>query len=279
VSQTDGRKGDRMSETLANPFTHYFRQRAAHGCTIAELVDLRIGQWIFMYVVLQALPMLACDAPKLKWTKGVEYFLCEPPRGGVPWANPNAAGVSANAGAGRTWFSVGEGGGVVSLPSDVVEHGVEGIYRRSHCWVMAEHWTRQNPILNTALHEQEAMNAAGMATPSRNSAEGLPPPPPPGALLNLPGSRSSSRDRSTQRNSSLGIGLEALPLPPGVTPDGPATSYSPGAYGSPVGLAAGGSRPVTPSNERPKSAHVVDSAKTFDAILANVGQDQKKKKR
>ena len=112
-------------------------------------------------VVLQALPMLALDAPGLKWTQGVEYFLCEPPRGGVPWANGNAQ--VAGAGSGRTWFSISESGGVVNLPSDIVEHGVEGIYRRSHCWVMAEHWTAQNPILNSALHEQEAMNAAVIA--------------------------------------------------------------------------------------------------------------------
>ncbi len=277
-------------DAKVTPFVDMFREmekRAAHGCTIAEMVDLRIGQWIFMYVVLQALPMLACDAPGLKWTKGVEYFLCEPPRGGVPWANPNAAGVGANAGGSRTWFSVGEGGGVVSLPSDVVEHGVEGIYRRSHCWVMAEHWTKQNPILNNALHEQEDMNVNAMA-PGRTSADGLPAPPPPGALLDPGASRQSSRDRS-KRHSSLGIGLEALPLPMGVTPDGPAPSgyppsaggyASPGGYMTPGGYASpAGSRPVTPNGDRPKSAHVVDSAKTFDAILANSGQDQKKKKR
>ncbi|KAK5164582.1 uncharacterized protein LTR77_009788 [Saxophila tyrrhenica] len=266
-------------DAKVTPFVDMFREmekRAAHGCTIAELVDLRIGQWIFMYVVLQALPMLACDAPGLKWTKGVEYFLCEPPRGGVPWANPNAAGVGASAGGSRTWFSVGEGGGVVSLPSDVVEHGVEGIYRRSHCWVMAEQWTKQNPIMNEALHEQEAMNAA--ALPSRTSTEGLPAPGPPGGLLNPEKNRVSSRDRASHRHSSLGIGLEALPLPMGVTPDGAMPSGYPqsaGGYGgSPVG-----SRPVTPNNERPKSAHVVDSAKTFDAILASANVDQGKKKK
>lgn len=263
-------------DARVTPFVNMFRemeQRAAHGCTISEMVDLRIGQWIFMYVVLQALPMLACDAPGLKWTRGVEYFLCEPPRGGVPWANPNAAGAQANAGAGRTWFTIEGGGGVVSLPSDVVQHGVEGIYRRSHCWQMAELWTKQNPIMNTALHEQEAMNA-GMMAPPRTSADGLPAPPPPGALLDPnAGSRSSSRDRSSKRVSSLGIGLEALPLPVGVNPDGPVPSgYAPSG---PVG----GSRPVTPDSSRPRSAHVVDSAKTFDAILANVPQDEKKKKK
>jgi hypothetical protein len=268
-------------DAIATPFVNMFRemeQRAANGCTIGEMVDLRIGQWIFMYVVLQALPMLAIDAPGLKWTRGVEYFLCEPPRGGVPWANPNAAGSGlGNVGAGRAWFSVGDGGGVVSLPSDLVQHGVEGIFRRSHCWVKAEEWTQQNPILNTALHEHEAINSAGSA-PSNTSADGLPPPPPSNALLNPSGSRPGSRDRSTQRYSSLG--LEALPLPPGVTPDGSAPGYGPSSgYGTPTAGSRPGSRPGTPEGSRPKSAHVVDSAKTFDAILANVGQDQTKKKK
>ena len=274
-------------DALVTPFVDAFREmekRAAHGCTIPELADLRIGQWIFMYVVLQALPMLAVDAPSLKWTKGVEYFLCEPPRSGVPWANPNASGGAglAGAGGGRTWFSVGEGGGVVSLPSDIVEHGVEGIYRRSHCWVMAEKWTRENPIMNSALHEQETINTS-LPGSARTSADGLPAPPLSNSLLS-PDSGAGSRpsSRQSKRNSSLGIGLEALPLPVGVTPDGSApTGYapawapgqSPSGYrtnspGSPGGLRSG-----TPTRERPKSTHAVDASKTFDAILASVGQD------
>ena len=262
-------------DAVVTPFVDAFRameRRAAHGCTIPELVDLRMGQWIFMYVVLQALPMLACDAPGLKWTRGAEYFLCEPPRSGVPWANPNAAGPGlANAGGGRTWFSVGEGGGVVSLPSDVVEHGVEGIYRRSHCWVAAEKWTRENPILNSALHEQEAMNANAAATYNQKPASPLPAPPSSSSLLS-PDSRPNSRNGG-KRNSSLGIGLEALPLPVGVTPDGSApTGYTP-AF-SPGG--GQGSRPGTPDSQRQRSAvHTVDSSKTFDAILANVGNSGK----
>ncbi|KAI7571580.1 hypothetical protein KC319_g6013, partial [Hortaea werneckii] len=233
-------------------------KKAAHGCKIGEIVDLRIGQWIFMYVVLQALPMLACDAPGIKHTKGVEYFLCEPPRSGVPWANP-AIGNQGGMGMGRRWFSVGEGGGVVSLPSDIVEHGVEGIYRRSHCWVMAEQWSAANPILNSALHEQEALNASQSAALG-DAGLSLPPPPPPnqGGLM-VPGSRSSSpagSTRSDKRSSYIGLGLEALPLPAGVSPDGRSSSPGPGG------------RPAS-------QGHVVDSSKTFDSILGDI-QGQKK---
>ena len=278
-------------DALANPspFLQSFwemEKRAGHGCTIAELVDLRIGQWIFMYVNLQALPMLACDAPGLKWTKGVEYFLCEPPRKGVPWANPNAptptgGAALSNAGpVGRTWFSVGEGANVVSLPSDLVEHGIEGIYRRSHCWTMAEKWTQENPIMNSALHEQEDVNAAAAEGGSNHEWQQYTKRAPreqgyrdfsapadvaaPSQNLLRPDSRPGSR--ASKRFSSLGMGLEALPLPVGVTPDG----STPTGYRSPDG--------GTPQ-ERPKSAHAVDASKTFDAILASVDKETKKGKK
>ncbi|KAF2480882.1 hypothetical protein BDY17DRAFT_234934, partial [Neohortaea acidophila] len=273
-------------DALANPspFLQQFwemEKRTAHGCSISELVDLRIGQWIFVYVVLQALPMLACDAPGVKWTKGVEYFLCEPPRKGVPWANPNMTPASASnataAGTGRTWFAVGEGANVVSLPADVVEHGVEGIYRRSHCWVMAEKWTQANPIMNEALHEQEAMNAAAEMQAGGGRGGSIVWAPeyttpdiggwragsPSHHLLAAPDSRPTSR--TSKRNSSLGFGLEALPLPSGVMPDGSGRPWS-------MMPPATSSAPGTP--------HAVDSSKTFDAILgsANAGAGKKGRK-
>ncbi|KAI5367661.1 hypothetical protein Slin14017_G026970 [Septoria linicola] len=239
-------------DAQVTPFVDAFREmekRAAHGCTPSELEDLRIGQWIFMYTVLQALPMLACDAPDLKWTKAVEYFLCEPPRSGVPWADPNAAGAR---GGSRTWFSVaGAGGGVVSLPSDLIDHGVEGIYKRSHCWIMAEKWCAANPILSAALHEQTASSGTTLHD------SGLPAPPSGNDLLR-PDSRTSKR--SSKRLSSLGLGLEALPLPAGVTPDDSAPSPA-------IGL----ERPRTP-------AHSVDTSKTFDAILGGSDVNAKGKK-
>ncbi|KAK3644380.1 hypothetical protein LTR56_009632 [Elasticomyces elasticus] len=268
------------------PFMDSFfemERKAAHHCNIAELVDLRIGQWIFMYVVLQALPLLVVDAPGISFTKGVEYFLCEPPRSGVPWATPNAAAGSGIGGRHNAWFAVGDGGGVVSLPSDIVQHSVEGVYRRSHCWVMAEKWSSANPILNSALHEQSAINAEQSAA----LGDGILPADPAGAppagdvpRVSLgefavsspagPDSRPVSRGlapgspmRNNKRLSSINIGLEALPLPPGVVPDG--RSPSPGPDGRP--------------SSRAGSMHHVDSNKTFEAILAEVpGQKKGKKK-
>lgn len=238
-------------DALATPFVNAFREmekRAAHGCTPSEIQDLRVGQWIFMYVLLQALPMLACDAPGLKWTKTVEYFLCAPPRSGVPWAEHGSGGSGAGQ---RTWFSVGgAGGGVVSLPSDVVEHGVEGIYRRSHCWEMAEKWCAANPILSQALQMQQSTGGAEFEPEM---------PGPPDSLR--PSSVYSDRSTSNKRHSSFGLGLEALPLPAGVTPDGSVPSTM--------------ERPRTP-------AHSVDASKTFDSILGgtpDVGKGKKKGKK
>jgi hypothetical protein len=262
-------------DARATPFVNAFRdmeRKAAHGCNINELVDLRIGQWIFLYAVIQALPLLACDAPGLKHTQGVEYFLCEPPRSGVPWADPEKAGAAR-----RHWYAVGDAGGVVSLPSDVIEHGVEGIYRRSHCWQMAENWTLSNPILNSALHEHEAANAPSQQAPtlnvpgippssseydnnSSNSNGPIPPPrselraPSPGPGLRAPGSRSGSpMSTANKRASFISVGLEALPMPQGAHPDG------------------------HPGGERKASMHSVDASKTFDAILGDAGKGKKKK--
>ncbi|TKA81019.1 hypothetical protein B0A55_02502, partial [Friedmanniomyces simplex] len=275
------RSASNASDVTRTPFMDAFldmERRAAHHCNIAELVDLRIGQWIFMYVVLQALPLLVVDAPGITFTKGVEYFLCEPPRSGVPWANPNAAAVG---GRHNAWFAVGDGGGVVSLPSDIVQHSVEGVYRRSHCWIMAEKWSAANPILNSALHEQEAINAEQSAALGDGilpaDPSGAPPVggiprissgeyPPPMRPDSRPGSSRGLSPGPAMRNpnrlSSIGIGLEALPLPVGVMPDGRAAS--PGPDGRPSSR---------------QSMHHVDSNKTFDAILAEVpGQKKGKKK-
>ncbi|KAF2678081.1 hypothetical protein K458DRAFT_143902 [Lentithecium fluviatile CBS 122367] len=218
------------------PFLEAFRRfehKQAHGCTMEELCQLRVGQWLFLYATIQSLPMLVVDAPGLRFTEGVEYFLCEVPRSGVPWVHEDTTRT-------RTWFGVAGGSQVVSLPSDVVEHGVEGVFRRSHCWKMAEHWSQGDMMLNAAMQE---MNAA-------------PLPPPPQFLDPYGGgnrSRSQSPDR--RRESVMDLGLEALPLPPGIAP--------------PMGSTA----------QRPSSVH--DPTKTFDAMLGPVPspKDKKHKKR
>ncbi|KAL8804902.1 MAG: hypothetical protein Q9182_002304 [Xanthomendoza sp. 2 TL-2023] len=184
-----------------------FERQAARGKTIEEMQDLRNGQWLFMYAVIQSLPLVVVDAPGIQWAKGVEYFLCEVPKGTPPWIQE-----SQN----RGWYAIAGGAGVVSLPTELIDHGVEGIYRRSHCWHVAEKWSGYNDLVTTESQET-------------TDSQLLPPPPLQLTDDSLPNSRSSSPNRSSFRQS-LHVGLEALPLPAGVTPTGAkpvAASYDP----------------------------------------------------
>ncbi|KAL8715455.1 MAG: hypothetical protein Q9220_000789 [cf. Caloplaca sp. 1 TL-2023] len=206
---TKGLGGNEINQTLmqsynrdginSTPFLQAFmafERQSARGKTIEEMQDLRNGQWLFMYAVIQSLPLVIVDAPGVEWTKGVEYFLCEVPKGNAPWAQD-----SHRVG----WYAVAGGAGVVSLPADIIDHGVDGIYRRSHCWQAAEKWTGYNDLA---------------PVPSQGSAGSVLQPPP---VLSpddaFPSSRSSSPSRYSQRHS-LHLGLEALPLPAGVAPTG-----------------------------------------------------------
>ncbi|KAF2999452.1 hypothetical protein E8E13_007935 [Curvularia kusanoi] len=213
-----------------------FEKKQASGSTMDELWEIRSGQWLFAYAVIQSLPMLVVDAPGVRFTEGVEYFLCEVPRSGVPWAREDTTRT-------RTWFGVQGGAQVVSLPTDVVEHGVEGVFRRSHCWKRAQEWAAKDTLLNAAMQELN-----GTAAP-------LPPPPgmldPSSAQLRP---RSQSPHDQSKRNSVMSLGLEALPLPPGIVP------------------------PSAPLS-RPQSSS--DPSKTFDDILGTPPlnpKDKKKKK-
>ena len=181
-----------------------FERKSAHGMSIDEITDLRIGQWIFMYAVLQSLPMVVVDAPGIKWSDGVEYFLCEIPKGTAPWSNESKAHK-------MSWYGIAGSTGVVSLPADVVDHGVHGVYNRSHCWRMADRWT---------AHDRYGE----LPAPQEVSFNDLLPPPPilsPSSSPYRSGSpyRSASPDRQSPRNS-VTLGLEALPMPDGVAPSG-----------------------------------------------------------
>ena len=183
-----------------------FERRSAHGCSIDEMCDFRHGQWIFLYAVLQALPLVVVDAPGLKWTRGVEYFLCEVPKGVAPW-------IQEKSSIKQSWYGVAGGAGVVSLPADVVDHGVDGIYRRSHAWQAADKWAGCHDI-------------AGAPVSQTDLYDGMPPPQLPYVE---PGSRCSSPSRGNQRGS-MKLGLEALPMPANVAPSGsrPSSMYDPG---------------------------------------------------
>ena len=223
----------------ATPFLEAFmtfEREKAHGKSIDAMCDLRNGQWIFMYAVIQSLPLVIIDAPGVRWTKGVEYFLCQIPKGAAPW-------IQESHNHGKSWYTVAGGTGVISLPADIVEHGVEGIYRRSHCWERAQKWAGDAPI--------EVFSGSPMLQASNDSEYGdmgdLQPPPHlmPGSG---PPSRSSSPGTRSKRDS-IHSGLEALPLPAG----------------------------VVPAQARPLSQH--DPLKSFDQILGTSTHEKKGKKK
>ena len=194
----------------ATPFLEAFmafERSTCHGKAIDEIVDFRIGQWIFLYVVMQCLPLVVVDAPGIRWTQGCEYFLCEVPRGNPPWIKEERGQ--------KAFYRIAGGAGVVSLPSDSVEHSVEAIYHRSHCWKMAQIWSGDD----TYQPASAGRPTGPSRTASSNSfSEALPTPPMIGPDSFLPAPQTMGSPRQSYR-SSVALGLEALPLPPSVMGD------------------------------------------------------------
>jgi hypothetical protein len=195
-----------------------FERRSAHGKNIDEIADHRCGQWLFLYAVIQSLPLLVVDVPDLKYTDGVGYFLCVAPRGGAPWGQHDPK-------TGRSWFGVANGSGVVSLPSDVVTNGVEGIYRRSHCWQMATQWAEKSQFLGSPITTDDAASLFSSPTPAPQSSIGSMSDIQPASLLSPGGVSPLTVPRTGSpglfqggHRGSIHPGLEALPLPAGVMP-------------------------------------------------------------
>jgi hypothetical protein len=260
-----------------------FEQKESRGKNIQELSEQRFGHWIFLYAVIQSLPLLVVDAPGLRFTDGVEYFLCQPPMGNSPWIE-DAPGVKMG------WFQVKGGGGVVSLPDDVVNYGVEATYRRSHCWIMGEKWIGHEP--EAAPYEPMGPEALSPLSP---------PPGFAGGELGLrpsirgrersvsdsgqrtpglsPGPHSHQRSRSRQSNQrdSIALGLERLPIPAVDDRWSPAVSMPSSRGGSPISpMGYHGMRTQNREGDTPISAGA-----TFDDILSgmNLGGNEKKGKR
>lgn len=177
-----------------------------HNHNIDAVVDLRIGQWIFIYAVLQTLPLVISDAPDLRWTKDVEHFLCFSARGHMPWLREETQN-SAHAWSG----SSGNG-----ASGEALSHTVEGMYIRSHCWAV---------VAASVADESELMRAAIQETMGRFGGEnGV------GGVIDLsagrPGSSASGRAPPT---SGSGFGSPYLSGSPQMSPSlGPV----PGVLGS-----------------------------------------------
>jgi hypothetical protein len=148
-----------------------FEQKEAKSCGPQDMVDQRIGYWLFLYVVLQALPMLVVDAPGLQYTEGVEYFLCEPPQGNFPWME-DVGEVR------KVWYEVAGGQNIVELSADVVMFSVEATYHRSHCWLAAKQWEAEAAIAthNTLPANSTTATQAAHFQPEQGPLSPLEPP-------------------------------------------------------------------------------------------------------
>ncbi|KAK3383265.1 hypothetical protein B0T24DRAFT_673159 [Lasiosphaeria ovina] len=206
------------TDSLRIPFLNAFKEfelKEAKSAHAHDLADQRIGYWLFLYVVIQSLPMLVVDAPGLNWTEGVEYFLCEAPQGNPSWVE-DAGEVR------KMWYKTDQG--IVELSTDVILFSAEGVYMRSHCWLAAKAWGGSG---GGVMPPPQASGASPLEPPravfqdmdpvSNPVAGG--PPSAPGSAAGSPRLR-ASRNASPSGiraghayRSSIAIGLEPLPGP------------------------------------------------------------------
>lgn len=205
-----------------------FEEDEGQGKSCMDLSDQRIGHWIFLYAVIQSLPLLVTDAPGVRHTEGVEYFLCQPSLGNLPWLE-DAGGIK------KEWYGVSKTGGMVSMPADVVNHGVEAVYRRSHCWTIAKTWLTPTESSGGSTYVDEPSRIessdGGLMSPlapppgfgsgdydmgphSPASPSSPAPAPASGNTLRVRHGRNTSRGE--QQRLSMAIGLERLPMPPSI---------------------------------------------------------------
>ncbi|KAG5984031.1 hypothetical protein E4U55_006260 [Claviceps digitariae] len=294
------------------PFLDQFREfeiREGRGKVTQDLVDQRIGYWLFLYAVLQSLPMLVVDAPGVKYTEGVEYFLCEPPMGNLPWAEDGQVR--------KMWYEVTGGGGIVELSADAVMFSVEATYHRSHCWLAAKQWEGLDEAYSGEEYGEENMHEplspysmgesplsplqppspmfSGAEPPSLSPRGGLgtPSPPPPAGgpqpAVRLRNRNLSPAQRSRQYSrSSIAMGLEPVPMEPpnvfgshnrsssniGFRP--PSRSVMGMGYrSSSVGNLVGMTPPSGGSSPAPTAKPAATSGATFDDILRESTLQQK----
>jgi hypothetical protein len=268
-----------------------FERGETLGKSCAELECQRIGHWIFLYAVIQSLPLLVIDAPGVRYTEGVEYFLCQPSLGNLPWLD-DAVALK------KEWYT-SKTGGIIHMPADIVNHGVEAVYRRSHCWTVATKWMAPSELSNSSTYAEEitvppTISEQGMLSPLApppgfgDGDYGLAPNPGPssGSLQRspdgLPVSSSIIPNREGRRNSrqnyrsSIGF-LEKLPIPTGTgSPD----NFSPSPMSSTRAMSAGSGmtdRRTSTMSGTPSS--VTSKEHTFDDILKNINYDQPQKKK
>ncbi|KAK3695113.1 hypothetical protein B0T22DRAFT_477811 [Podospora appendiculata] len=255
------------TDALQMPFLQAFKEfelkETKGGVHPNDLADQRIGYWLFLYAVIQSLPMLVVDAPGLQWTEGVEYFLCEPPMGNAPWTD-DAGEVR------KVWVQTA-GQGLVELSADVIMFSVEGIYMRSHCWLAAKQWAESGgrappPPVESGASPLEPPRAVFQDMDPRRSSVGNISPigSAPGSPHLTPRNSSPAARAGHAWRSSLALGLEPLSLSDGGIPSVAAAG---GEWGGGRVVSAG-SRPTSSSGSGsgsglPMPQHVASRSRSF----------------
>ena len=97
-------------------------------------------------------------------------------------------------------YRVRGGSSFVALPADLVDHSVDNIYRRSHCWQQAAQWSGQgDPVRSPSPRSPRSPGLPGAGI--RSSSAG----------------REPARHYSSRLSSYDGFGTEAKSPAPGIT--------------------------------------------------------------
>lgn len=261
-----------------------FEAKESRGKTCQELAEQRYGHWIFLYAVIQSLPMLVIDAPGVRYAEGVEYFLCAPPLGGLPWLS-DAGGAQK-----KEVYRVGDSDKLVRLPSDLVNYGIYATYRRSHCWMAAAKWL-QGDVDALPTSESDEVPLSPLAPPPRfadgdsydlrsssrplnRSRDSSPAPSPQSQSPSGPSRSQEQRDRSRQaKRNSIAVGLSPLPIPSNAMAGG--ANLTPKSASSGVRWSDGGN---SAGAQGPGPGHKRESSFTFDEILKNMGSEDENEK-
>ncbi|CUS09297.1 unnamed protein product [Tuber aestivum] len=198
-----------------NEFAEMFKQlehEFGNGKTVEDLIDARRGRWLFIYCVCQSLPLVVVDAPGVRYCDRVEYFLCKNLKGPLPWQKADNRRASRLSG---IW--VPGPGGLLSVAGggqnnvDAGDDEIEYVYRKSHCWTVAEQWRMvSGPAVEDLeaveleggedlgfLAFQQSLVDGGADTGSPDVSPGVTTPPFQGAYFGIDGVVDAKRD-STQ---------------------------------------------------------------------------------
>lgn len=272
------------------PFLDQFKDfelREAKGKSGQDLVDQRIGYWLFLYSVLQSLPMLVIDAPGLKHTEGTEYFLSQPIMGQPPWAEDGQVR--------KMWYEVAGGGGLVELSADAVMFSVEATYHRSHCWLAAKQWENidevdeappTEPAMSPLAPPRPMFESIGNTVGAGAPPAGTPSPPPGVAPALALRTRNLSPARALRGSpswrSSIAIGLEPVPMDEPTTfgPHQRSSSMGPRVLSGQFGnrsVSSGNLYNMASSPRATTPAPTLTSSTTFDDILGTANKENKSK--